>query len=143
MRKGDPTRRGSTHSQLLGLGEVSLRGAKAAQTRGSGDEVPPQLIFLPATLPSFGGYIRDEERDVEIPEIRKVAVNKIPAMSAICVGAAFFPLSSFSFGALLPGPAVSLSHSLTHTLSLTPSLSPLSLPVEYGSEADRGGRETH
>ncbi len=100
-----------------------------SQVRGSN--------FLPTTLPSFGGYIRAGETNVEVPKTRKVAVNKIPAMSAICaVDPCFSPLFlSLLFSQVL------LSLSLTLSLSLARSLSPsLSFPVEYGFEADRGDR---
>lgn len=88
--------------------------------------------FLPTTLPSFGGYIRADETIVEIPKTRKVAANKIPAMSAICVVVPFFSPLFLSL----------LFSQVLFSLSLTPSLSlSLSFPVEYGLEADRG-RET-
>lgn len=60
-----------------------------ARTRGHGptrSDGGTRSPALQACLPSFGGYILAEEPRAKIPEMRKMSVKTIPAMSAIiCV----------------------------------------------------------
>lgn len=103
-----------------------LRAATEAPRRGRALWMKPEVrgtSFLPATLPSFGGYIRADETNVEIPQTRKVAVNQIPAMGAVCVDIPFFFLLFLSllFSQFLRSLSLSVRLSVPLSLPLSPS----------------------
>lgn len=137
LKKKKRTRCGS-------VSKVGTKWGSATRTHGDGARMKSEVrlsYFLATTLPSFVGYIRADETNVEVPQTRKVVANKIPAMSAICVITPF----SMRFFFRCSSPRRSLSLSLSFSLvlphspcvSLPPSLSPSRIWIWSGLERER------